>query len=112
MLKRHKIDGTDLSADHLILSLPAIELFVADVFTSILRHDYMPSVLRDCVFWYLFPKETKILLSLTTIILLLWHQLLARLWSSGVSLIIQVILQLQICNLDLRSSSLQLCVLV
>ena len=58
LLKHHKNDGTDLSSNHLILAQPAIELFVADLFTSILRHGYMPSVLRDCILVPI-PKGNK-----------------------------------------------------
>ena len=58
MLKRCKNDGTDLSSNHLILALPAIELFAADLFTSILRYGYMPSVLRDCILVPI-PKGNK-----------------------------------------------------
>ena len=49
LLKPHKNDGTNLSSNHFIRALPAIELFVADLFTSILRHGYMPTVLCDCI---------------------------------------------------------------
>ena len=31
------------------LALPAIEILVADMFTSILHYGYMPSWLRDCI---------------------------------------------------------------
>ena len=58
LLKHHKNDGTDLSSDHLILALPAIELFAADLFTSILRHGYMPAVLHDCILVPI-PKGNK-----------------------------------------------------
>ena len=58
LLKRHKNDGTDLSSNHLILALSAIELFVADQFTSILRHGYVPSVLHDCILVPI-PKGNK-----------------------------------------------------
>ena len=57
-LKRHKNDGTGLSSDHLILALPAIDLFLADLFTSILRHGYMPSGIRDCILVPI-PKGNK-----------------------------------------------------
>ena len=48
-IQPHKNDGTNLSSNHFIRALPAIELFVADLFTSILRHGYMPTVLCDCI---------------------------------------------------------------
>ena len=35
--------------DHLIFALPAIEGFVADLFTCILHHGYVPAALRDCI---------------------------------------------------------------
>ena len=37
LLKPHKADGTILLSDHSIFALPAIEGFVADLFTCILR---------------------------------------------------------------------------
>ena len=49
LLKPHKADGTSLVSDHLIFALPAIEEFVASLFTGILRHGYMPAALRDCI---------------------------------------------------------------
>ena len=58
LLKRHKNDGTNLSSNHFIHALPAIELFVADLFTSILHHGYMPTVLRDCILVPI-PKGNK-----------------------------------------------------
>ena len=58
LLKLHKNDGTNLSSNHFIRALPVIELFVADLFTSILRHGYMPTVLRDCILVPI-PKGNK-----------------------------------------------------
>ena len=55
MLLSHKNDGTNLSSYHFIRALPAIELFVADLFTSILCHGYVPTVLRDCILVHI-PK--------------------------------------------------------
>ena len=49
LLKPHKADGTSLLSDHLIFALPAIEGFVADLFTCILHHGYVPAALRDCI---------------------------------------------------------------
>ena len=49
LLKPHKNDGTNLSSNHFIRALPTIELFAADLFTSILHHGYVPTVLRDCI---------------------------------------------------------------
>ncbi len=48
-MKPHKHDGTTLMSDHLILTEPAIEEFVATLFTCILRHGYMPRDLRGCI---------------------------------------------------------------
>ena len=58
LLKPHKNDGTNLSSNHFIRALPVIESFVADLFTSILRHGYMPTVLRDCILAPI-PKGNK-----------------------------------------------------
>ncbi len=57
-LKLHKHDGTNLLSDHLICASPAIDQFVADLFSSILRHGYMPSSLRDCILVPI-PKGNK-----------------------------------------------------
>ena len=68
LLKPHEnADGTNLLSDHLILALPVIEELVANLFTSILYHGYMPSDLRDCI---LFPflRVTKIPLPQITIV--------------------------------------------
>ena len=58
LLKPHKADGTSLLSDHLIFALPAIEGFVAKLFTCILRHGYMPAALRDCILVPI-PKGNK-----------------------------------------------------
>ena len=42
----------------LIFALPAIEGFVAKLFTCILRHGYMPAALRDCILVPI-PKGNK-----------------------------------------------------
>ncbi len=57
-LKPHKHDGTNLLSDHLIHALPAIDTFVAGLFSSIIRHGYMPSVLRNCILVPI-PKGSK-----------------------------------------------------
>ncbi len=44
LLKPHKLDGSGLVSDHLILALPATAEFIAPLFTSILRHGHMPAV--------------------------------------------------------------------
>ena len=43
---------------HFIRALPVIEVFVADLFTSILRHGYIPTVLHDCILVPI-PKGNK-----------------------------------------------------
>ena len=58
LLKPHKADGTSLLSDHLIFVLPAIEGFVADLFTCILHHGYMPAALHDCILVPI-PKGNK-----------------------------------------------------
>ena len=58
LLKPHKIDGTNLSSNHFIRALPAIELFVAELFTITVCHGYMPTVLRDCILVPI-PKGNK-----------------------------------------------------
>ena len=57
-LKPHKADGTSLLSDLLIFALPAIEGFVPDLFTCILRHGYMPAALRYCILVPI-PKGNK-----------------------------------------------------
>ena len=51
-------DGTNLSSNHFIHALPAIELFVAELFTSTVCHGYMPTVLCDCILVPI-PKGNK-----------------------------------------------------
>ena len=58
LLKPHKNNGTNLSSNHFIRALVAIELFVADFFTTILRHRYMPTALHDGILVPI-PKENK-----------------------------------------------------
>ena len=48
----------NLSSNHFIRALPVIELFVADLFTSILHHGYVPTVLCDCILVPI-PKGNK-----------------------------------------------------
>ena len=78
LLKPHKADGTSLLSDHLIFALPAIEGFVAKLFTCILRHGYMPAALRDCILVPI-PKGKKAPPPQIIITLLLLHQLLVKL---------------------------------
>jgi len=78
LLKPHKADGTSLLSDHLIFALPAIEGFVADLFTSILRCGYMPAALRDCILVPV-PKGKKAPPPRIMITLLLLRQFLVKL---------------------------------
>ena len=48
LLKPHRADGTSLRSDHLVFVLPTIKGFIANLFTSILRHGYMPAAVHDC----------------------------------------------------------------
>ena len=48
-LKGGKSDGTAIVSDHLIHALPAVRRSLALLFTSILRHGYMPKPLRNCI---------------------------------------------------------------
>ena len=57
-LKRGKSDGTSTCSDHLIHALPAVRSSLAFLFTSILRHGYMPESLRNCVLVPI-PKANK-----------------------------------------------------
>ena len=47
-LKNGKKDSTTLSSDHLKSACCVASDPLSDLFTSVLRHGYMPSVLRDC----------------------------------------------------------------
>ena len=57
-LKSGKSDGTSILSDHLIHALPAVRKFLAFLFTSILRHGYMPESLRNCILVPI-PKANK-----------------------------------------------------
>lgn len=48
-LGKDKYDGSSLSSNHIILASPVLINFLSDFFTIILRHGYMPKLLRDCV---------------------------------------------------------------
>ena len=89
MLLPHKNDDTNLSSYHFIRALPAIELFVADLFTSILCHGYMPTVLRDCILVHIpkWNKDSTLSDNYCPV------ALLARLWRGVSFLTIQAILQ-------------------
>ena len=60
-LKLGKSDCDFLSSDHLRYASAVIATPLAAYFTSILRHGYMPNVLRDCVVIPI-PKGLKDLL--------------------------------------------------
>ena len=47
-LKNGKKDSTTLSSDHLKSACCIVSDPLSDFFTSVLRHGYMPSALRDC----------------------------------------------------------------
>ena len=49
MLKNKKSDSSGVSTEHLKHSSSAIAESLALLFTSILRHGYMPKCFRDCV---------------------------------------------------------------
>jgi hypothetical protein len=57
-LKLGKGDGTPLSSDHWAHALPALSSTLAALFTAILRHGYMPELLRNCVLVPI-PKSNK-----------------------------------------------------
>ena len=57
-LKRGKSDGSVLLSDHLIYALPVVCSSLANLFTAILRHGYMPSQLKDCILVPI-PKNAK-----------------------------------------------------
>ena len=46
--KANHADGSLLVSDHLIHALPAVGTSIAKLFTSILRHGYMPAQLHNC----------------------------------------------------------------
>ena len=48
-LKSHKSDNDGLSSEHLKLASPAIAKHLAVLFTSVVRHGYLPRCLSDCV---------------------------------------------------------------
>ena len=50
MLKKNKSDSSGISTEHLKYSSPAIADPLASLFTSIVRHGYIPECFRDCIF--------------------------------------------------------------
>ena len=57
-LKAGKADGSSMPSDQLIFALPAICSILANLFTSILRHGYMPEAIRNCILLPI-PKGNK-----------------------------------------------------
>ena len=57
-LKTGKNDCTQLSSYHLLLAFPAIDSFLAKFFTVIIRHSFMPKLLRNCTLMPI-PKPGK-----------------------------------------------------
>ena len=57
-LKRGKSDGSVLLYDHLIHALPVVCSTLANFFTAILGHGYMPAQLKDCTLVPI-PKSPK-----------------------------------------------------
>ena len=49
LIKHGKSDGTSLSSDFLIYAAPVIADALAQLFTAILQHGYVPASLRDCL---------------------------------------------------------------
>ena len=57
-LGRDKSDGSCLSSNHLLLAAPVLVYFLSDLFTVVLRHGYMPRLLRDYIVVPV-PKPSK-----------------------------------------------------
>ena len=57
-LKHGKSDGSLLLSDHLIHALPVVSSSLANFFTAILHHGYMPAGLKDCILVPI-PKSSK-----------------------------------------------------
>ena len=47
-LRTNKQDGSQLSSNHLLLAAPVLDEFLSKFFTVIIRHGYMPQLLRNC----------------------------------------------------------------
>ena len=47
-LRTNKQDGSQLSSNHLLLAAPVLDEFLSKFFTVIIRHGYMPKLLRNC----------------------------------------------------------------
>ena len=59
-LKSSKSDADGVFTNHLKLACPVIAEPLALLFSTILRHGYMPPVLRDCVLVFPFLRVSKI----------------------------------------------------
>ena len=57
-LRTNKQDGSQLSSNHLLLAAPVLEEFLSKFFTVIIRHGYMPQLLRNCILIPI-PKSGK-----------------------------------------------------
>ena len=57
-LKRSKPDGSSLVSDHVIEAPPLIFPFLAQLFTPLMRHGFMPTVFRDAIIQPI-PKGSK-----------------------------------------------------
>ena len=57
-LKRGKVDCDSLASDHILNAPASLHHFLARLFTSLLRHGFMPSVLRDATIQPI-PKGSK-----------------------------------------------------
>ena len=49
-LKPKKSDSDEICSEHLRYASSSVAKYVANFFTSVVRHGYMPHCLRDCVF--------------------------------------------------------------
>ena len=47
-LRTNKQDGSQLSSNHLLLAARVLDEFLSKFFTVIIRHGYMPKLLRNC----------------------------------------------------------------
>ena len=57
-LGKDKSDGSSLTSNHLILAASSLSSYLANLFTVIIRHGYMPTAWRDCILVPI-PKPLK-----------------------------------------------------
>ena len=57
-LKSGKQDGSSLSSNHLICAAPVITVFLSSLFTCMMRHGYIPTLISDCILKPI-PKPRK-----------------------------------------------------